>query len=1035
MLTWLGSIAAVLILLVGVGIWRLMQGPVELDWALPYVQAGFARAGLGMDVTMSGVRLGIDRGTRQLDLRVEDVHLSLPNGERLASFPEMATSFSLGSLIRGRLAPTQLIVERPVVALSRDVSGSIRFRIGDDAAASGLDIAMSVIGPAVADAPMGQLTRVRIRDATVVVDDQVVGRRWRAGHLDAAITRDGAGSAGDFSVAVTLGAETSELHATYRYAASRRKLDLGLSADRVQPAALAELLPTLAPLSNIHVPISGTAQTQFDVDETKFEGLRVDLAFGAGWLHNAQFPGGRLAVGGGELHAVYAPEAQSVRLDRLTVDLGGGANAVIDGHVDGITRGFVAAGGDTAAVLPAHFGLTLTNLPIARVGALWPAALSPGGRRWVLDNVRDGVLAEASARVDLKLDPQHGAADIGAVHGKLRYHDISVNYFNGLPILQGMSGTAILSDKELDFIPGSGTVKGMKLTGGAVKITNLDQHDQNAVIDATISGPLRDALEILDAKPLRYAHAAGLDPAGVGGKADAQLHFKFPLVDALKLDDVDYTAKATLTGASLAKVALGRNLGDGDLSLDLTRDGVRIKGDARFDGIPAAVDADLAFHPKSGPHAIYRASLTLDDAARQRLDGDFLPERLSGPVTVDLTYTVRDAGHGSAALVADLRAAHLSVAEAAFEKPEGQAGVARIDFDLQHDAIAGPLKVAVAAHGLDGHFVIGLSPDRGQTARIDITHLTVGDDDFTGSLIRRGAGWHADINGKRVDLHPLLKHALAGDKGSPGPPLSVTARIDRVALGPNRVMQGVSAELSRAGGSWQTMRVDGVFANGRRLAVRLGGEAGPHRLSIGSDDLGAALKLFDVANNVNGGKMQVIGELADDGGKPALRAQITGSDFSVSRTGVLTRVLSVASYTGISSIMSGSGIPFGSLQGAFTYTDDRVVLDRLLASGESLGISASGSVDLVHDTLDLTGAIAPANLVNSALGKVPVIGSLLMGGEGQSLFAANYELTGSVDDPGVSVNPLSAVAPGVLRRLFAVPDFSGGEMPPQPEPH
>src|SRR6185437_4107192 len=300
--------------LVAVGAWRLMQGPVELDWALPYVQAGFARAGLGMDVTMSGVRLGIDRGTRQLDLRVEDVHLSLPSGERLASFPEMATSFSLGSLLRGRLAPTQLTVERPVVELSRDASGSISFRIGGAAAGSGQDIAMSMIGPAEADAPMGQLTRLRIREATVIVDDEMVGRRWRAGNLDAAITRDDKGSAGDFSVAVTLGAETSELHATYRYAAARRKLDLGLSVDRAQPAALAELLPTLAPMSSIHVPVSGTAQTQFDIDESKFEGMRVDLSFGAGWLQNAQFPGGRLAVGGGELHAVYAPEEKRVRL-------------------------------------------------------------------------------------------------------------------------------------------------------------------------------------------------------------------------------------------------------------------------------------------------------------------------------------------------------------------------------------------------------------------------------------------------------------------------------------------------------------------------------------------------------------------------------------------------------------------------------------------------------------------------------------------------------------------------------------------------
>ena len=52
---------------------------------------------------------------------------------------------------------------------------------------------------------------------------------------------------------------------------------------------------------------------------------------------------------------------------------------------------------------------------------------------------------------------------------------------------------------------------------------------------------------------------------------------------------------------------------------------------------------------------------------------------------------------------------------------------------------------------------------------------------------------------------------------------------------------------------------------------------------------------------------------------------------------------------------------------------------------------------------------------------------LLLGGEGQGLFAANYRVTGSEIDPQVSVNPLSAFAPGFLRRLFQ-PNF--GVPPP-----
>src|SRR5215212_9411009 len=125
-----GSVAAVLILALTLAIWRLMQGPVELDRLAPYVEAAFERSGFGLKLSISGVRFGIEPGTHQLGLWVEDVRVSLPGGEPLASFPEMTTSFSLAALLRGWIEPTQLTVERPVLRLVRDERGACTTRIG-----------------------------------------------------------------------------------------------------------------------------------------------------------------------------------------------------------------------------------------------------------------------------------------------------------------------------------------------------------------------------------------------------------------------------------------------------------------------------------------------------------------------------------------------------------------------------------------------------------------------------------------------------------------------------------------------------------------------------------------------------------------------------------------------------------------------------------------------------------------------------------------------------------------------------------------
>ena len=64
-----------------------------------------------------------------------------------------------------------------------------------------------------------------------------------------------------------------------------------------------------------------------------------------------------------------------------------------------------------------------------------------------------------------------------------------------------------------------------------------------------------------------------------------------------------------------------------------------------------------------------------------------------------------------------------------------------------------------------------------------------------------------------------------------------------------------------------------------------------------------------------------------------------------------------------------------------------------------------------------------------ALRQLPLaLGQLVFSGSG--VFAATYRMTGNLDDPDVSVNPLATLAPGFLRGLFGI--FEGGT-PKQPD--
>ena len=1022
-LRWLGSFAAIVILIALFGIWRLMQGPIQLDWLAPYVEAAFDRSGIGLKVAISGVRFGLDRTTHQLDLRAEGVHVSLPDGEPVASFPEMATSFALSAMLRGRLEPTQVVVERPVLHLVRDASGTISAQIGSgDQAAPNLGPQMleSLAGPRELDAPLGLLRELRIRGATVIVDDRRTGHTWRADRVDLAVRRSAKGVRGDFSLAVPMGASMPEVRANYRYFADRQVFDLDLSIEGVQPADIPPLIPELAQLQHLDAAVSGTLRTRIDLAQRKPLGSRLDLVLGKGRVHSEWLPTGSIAIDKGEVHAVYAPEDSEAQLEKLVLDLGGGTQLTLNGTLGGITPELIAAPADARP--PGHvvgkLSATLKHLPVARLGELWPVAFAAGGREWVLANIHDGIIDEAAAQLGLDLDPVAHTADVLNARGSLRYHDLTVNYFDGLPMVRQVSGTARFTDKQVDFAPTGGLLKGLKLTGGSLQITDLGGRPEWLTIDLALAGPLQDTLEVIDSKPLRYARAIGIDPARVGGSAETRLRFKFPLLADLKFDAVDYSAKATISGASLPKILLERGLSEANLALDVAPAGAHVQGTARFDGIPAKLDAKVFFHAKSGPHSVYRVALTLDEAAQRRLDLDFLPDRVRGPIVADVTYSAFARNRGEATARLDLRGATLSIAEAGWKKPPDQPGTAKIVLNVENDRIARIPQIDIKAAGLDGHFAALLGADTKRVERVEIRRLLVGETDVSGMVTRRAAGgWLADIHAAQADARHLIKDTTSDKSSDPSQPLAVKARVDRLILGARRELRQVTANLLRTDGIWQSGHLEGRYVNGRRLSLRFD-ESGSRRLIFQSDDLGATLQVLDIADGVVGGNLRIDGQLSEIDGKRTLRAHVEGHDYMLTHAPVMTRILALPSLTGFASMLSGSGLPFMTLRGDFVYGNDRLTIERVLAFGEALGVTAEGWIDINRDRLDLRGTVAPAYALNSILNNVPILGELL-GGGAQGLFAANFRLNGASADPQVTVNPLSALAPGVLRQLFA----------------
>jgi len=208
----------------------------------------------------------------------------------------------------------------------------------------------------------------------------------------------------------------------------------------------------------------------------------------------------------------------------------------------------------------------------------------------------------------------------------------------------------------------------------------------------------------------------------------------------------------------------------------------------------------------------------------------------------------------------------------------------------------------------------------------------------------------------------------------------------------------------------------------------LPGADGMHHLSVVAEDAGTALKILGVIDSVVGGKLTITGTAPDNDPKRPIKGRAEVTEYRLVNQSALVRLLTIATFTGVLDAMTGQGFQMYRFEADFTKTGGRIDVPLARTWGPSLGLTATGFFDYGTDQIDLKGTVVPAYALNSILGQIPIVGFLLTGGKGSGVFAAVYTATGKLSEPTISVNPLSALAPGFLRGVFGL--FSSGDQGP-----
>jgi|GEM_PF-6905379 len=1009
---------AVLVLMLGVAAgvaWRLYQGPISLRYAMPLMDEALNSAGLGVDVSFSDTILTWDRKARTLEVRATEISVSeTDGGPRVASVPQASVKLSVPALLHRRIAPTEIRLIGPRLAALRQEDGKIVLvegMTGGNDAARFFDALLTALRrpQSADDSDLRYLKSVEITEAILSLKDAASGTEWRMPDGNLTLSRAENGLTGDLDGTIRSGELEAHLTLNGDYTVTddtvRARMDLdGINLRHVPDgllphAAFAGLDMTAALTVDLEYRLEGNAIANFEL---------------AGVNGRMSLPDELVAdidVDRLEIQGIYESRAKRVRLAKVEL---------VSGPLDLIADGIAEMREDGPA-------LTLfarsDKITLAEVKRFWPLNVKARTREWIDEHLTEGAFEGVS--LSLHLD-RLGEKDVKRAPNDLqlrfRFHDLNATYMNSMPPVREATGYGELNLTDLRLHVTAARTLDLDIGEGDVRIDDLDiENEQDADISLVISGEIAEALRLIDYPPLRYPTKFGMKPESVIGTASTRAQFSFPLIDGLSLDQVKFSAASSLRDVELPDLFSNTRTDDGHFLLRVNPQRLEAEGTLSFNGVPFEVTWTEQFQNAGNTPSEYTLMGDLSDADWAALHLPF-DTRIAGSAPVNLTLVGKgkDITRGQGHL--DLTKTQMDVPEFAWHK---QVGVkAGVDFrfrttdkglDVQGYQLLAP---DLAANG-----AMTLKPDF--SLNHALVNMTIGISDMTMDVYgQRDKGFEIFADGGTVDLRPLLAFATSESKSDTPPfaSLNFSGDVKKGILNNGVELSDMVLRSNFIQGWWEGAYLLAKLGEKGEVYFTLERKDANRVMSVGSSDAGTLLDGLGYFASGEGGTLTINASIDDarTGSPVTGTAKIRG--ILLKDAPVMARILTLASFTGIADTLGGEGIRFDKVEAPFVLRDGILSLDDAGAYGAAIGLTVQGIVDRAKGTVNLGGSIIPSYTLNSFLGKIPLIGPIFSGKEGEGLIGFTYRVTGAADDPNIVVNPLSALAPGFLRGIFTEMD-------------
>jgi len=1047
-----GCVAAVFLLWLAM-IWRLSQGPIDIDFFTETLEKAFSKE---MNVDFGQTQIVWGGYQKPIEIHVTDVSIETKRHRPVFSIDSIGVHLSKRSLMLGKIRAKSLTLYSPTLRVLRDKTGSFKLDLNNgngalktkslrrlreeqelfeaetealyESETLGLEAFLKLVeGEQDPDSALAVLKHLSVRGANIVFQDQLYGGIWRSKSSNITIKKGARGATMAATAQVVVGDEMMAIKFNGFHGWKNGETQSIVTFNRIDPKTLAHEYKYLEFLKGVDLKLSGGIHVTLNKQLKPVRG-RLLLDAGKGLITYDQLHKTALPVTSAELKYSFDFAQHSSEIETLVVNLGKAKLSV-----DATTE--LQEGRHKLNLKAILEGMRIDDLE-----TYWPSELAPKPRKWVVTHLSKGIASKATLNTKASMAfHDFSSFKLDSLHGHIDFTGIKVDYLPPMPAVINTGGTAIYDENKFVLDINQGALKDMTVLKSNILINGFENRKAKINIDVDVQGPIQSALTVLASKPLHFMDDFPAPIETIQGQTNIDLNLHFPLKKGLKLHDIKVNADAVLTDVVFPELVNDMTLAGGPLTLSVNPQKMNVTGQAMLSGVNTTFDWMKNFDKNADYTSRVKAQLNLDYPFLAKIG---VPDIVlfQGPMASEITYTQLQDKKSVLALKGDLVKTSFSHQWLGLVKKEGQPGALDLFLNLTDKRLT---MIKSLSLNLDDFVTKGDLKFRENTnGETELDSLTfsefkVGATDAHIGLKNNGnKKYQITIGGDIFDASQFLSEGsqVENKKNMSEIELEKSSTRFEMAMDVRKLVTSPKTSLNKAKvfvdyqeGAVDRLELDARAGNGQVYLRYLPNAQGYHKLRFEADNAGAALRALNLSKTIKGGALVIDMWPLPNGGRRDMLGKALLSDFRLVNAPVLAKLFNAMSLAGMGDLLSGKGMKFSKLKSKLIWVENeaqgtqkkvrKLTVKNGRTSGSSLGLTFDGDFDKENDRLDLKGTVVPVSGVNKALSEIPLLGQILTGG-GDAVFAATYSIKGSQKSPKVSVNPLAALAPGFLRKLF-----------------